>query len=62
MVLSPGQKKALTNLLDKKAGADVGFINISDATALVDLGLAIRGAAGWTVTPAGESMAAMART
>ena len=61
MVLSPGQKKALTNLLDKKAGEDVGFINISDASALVGLGLATRGAAGWTVTPAGESMATMAR-
>jgi hypothetical protein len=57
--LSAGQMTALNNLLDKKAGRDVGFINIADAMSLIPLGLAQRGRAGWTVTAAGLTLGAL---
>jgi hypothetical protein len=46
---------ALQNLADKKAGKDVGWINISDARALTDLGLAERSREGWDITGAGAA-------
>jgi hypothetical protein len=51
--LSPGQFVALKNLARKKAGEHVDWINIADARALTDLGLAERTGGGWTITPAG---------
>ncbi len=53
MGLSPGQAAALRNLASKQAGGDVDWINISDARALTDLGLAERSREGWKITPAG---------
>ena len=53
MGLSPGQFTALKNLSRKKAGEQVDWINIGDARALTELGLAERTGAGWVITPAG---------
>ena len=53
MALSAGQAVALKNLARKKAGEHVDWINIADARALTDLGLAERTGGGWTITPAG---------
>lgn len=59
MVLSEGQLAALRNLASKQAGKPVDFINIADARALTELGLAIRSREGWDITPAGsEALAA----
>ncbi len=44
---------ALDNLARKKAGADVDWINIADARALTDRGLAQRSREGWDITAAG---------
>jgi hypothetical protein len=56
MELSAGQLSALRNLSSKKAGREVDWINISDARALTELGLAERNQEGWTITPAGASL------
>lgn len=53
MLLTEGQMVALQNLALKQAGKPVDWINISDARALTDLGLAERGREGWTITPQG---------
>jgi hypothetical protein len=53
MMLSPSQLVALKNLARKKAGDAVDWINIADARALTDLGLAERTGGGWVITPAG---------
>lgn len=53
MTLTPGQRAALRNLARKKSGEDVDWINISDARALTDQGLAERTGGGWVITPAG---------
>ena len=53
MTLSPSQLVALKNLARKKAGEAVDWINIADARALTDLGLAERTGGGWVITPAG---------
>jgi len=53
--LSPSLLVALQNLGHKKAGLEVDWINISDARALTDLGLAERTRSGWVITPAGMS-------
>lgn len=53
MTLTPGQLTALGNLARKKAGEAVDWINISDARALTELGLAERTGGGWVITPAG---------
>ena len=59
MALSEGQLSALRNLASKQAGKPVDFINIADARALTELGLAIRSREGWGITPAGaEALAA----
>ena len=53
--LSPGQLSALRNLAHKKAGHDTNFVNIADARALTDLGLAARSHQGWDITDAGAA-------
>jgi hypothetical protein len=55
MALTDGQLTALKNLALKQAGKPVDWINISDARALTDLGLAERSREGWTITPAGSA-------
>jgi hypothetical protein len=55
MTLSPRLVAALQNLADKKAGKVVDWINIADARALTDLGLAERSHEGWHITAAGAS-------
>lgn len=55
MTLSEGQLVALRNLARKKAGELVDWINIADARALTDLGLAQRSQEGWDITPEGEA-------
>ena len=55
MTLSDGQLAALRNLAAKKAGDDVGYINIADARALTELELAERTRAGWQITARGEA-------
>ena len=55
MTLSARLLAALENLADKKAGKEVGWINIADARALTDLGLAERSRQGWDITAAGAS-------
>ncbi len=58
MPLSEGQLTALRNLALKRAGKPVDFINIADARALTELGLAARSREGWEITPAGEALLA----
>ena len=53
--LSPGQLDALRNLASKGAGNDTDFVNIADARALTELGLAMRSRQGWDITPAGAA-------
>jgi hypothetical protein len=53
--LSPNQLIALRNLASKQAGEAVDWINIADARALTELGLADRGREGWRITPAGSA-------
>ena len=53
MTISDREMAALVNLADKQAGKDVGWINIADARALTDLGLARRSRGGWDITPEG---------
>jgi hypothetical protein len=47
---------ALQNLAEKKAGVAVDWINISDARALTELGLAQRSREGWEITGRGVSL------
>jgi len=56
--LTSGQLEALSELARKKAGVAVRFVNISDARALTDLGLAQRSREGWDITPAGSALLA----
>lgn len=58
MALSPGQFLALSNLQRKQAGEDVDWINISDARALTELGLAERNREGWNITGEGAALLA----
>lgn len=53
--LTDRQRTALANLARKKAGEMVDWINIADARALTDLGLAERSQEGWDITPEGEA-------
>ena len=55
MPLSAPLLAALDNLGRKKAGQEVDWINIADARALTDLGLAERTGAGWIITAAGAA-------
>ncbi|HZC16649.1 MAG TPA: hypothetical protein VE309_07800 [Caulobacteraceae bacterium] len=56
--LTPSQREVLRNLASKKAGDPVGFVNIADARALTDLGLAQRSREGWDITPEGSALLA----
>ena len=60
MTLSGDRLEALRNLSQKKAGQPVGWIDIAEARALTELGLAERTGSGWRITAEGE--AALART
>ena len=59
MTMSDKELAALKNLADKQAGKDVDWINIADARALTELGLARRTRGGWEITP--EGLAAVER-
>jgi hypothetical protein len=54
-MLSGGQLEALRNLALKKAGVEVGWIAITEARELTELGFAERTRSGWQITPAGEA-------
>ncbi len=56
MAISPKELRALHNLADKQAGEDVNWINIADARALTELGLARRTREGWEITAEGLAM------
>ena len=56
MTISDKELRALVNLADKEAGQDVDFINIADARALTELGLARRTPAGWQITTEGAAL------
>lgn len=56
--LTEGQLHALRNLARKYAGEGVPFVNISDARRLTELGLAVRGREGWSITPEGSALLA----
>ena len=58
MALSGPLLAALRNLADKQGGAEVGWINIADARALTEGGLAQRTPSGWTITAKGEAVIA----
>ena len=58
MRVSAQQLEALRNLAKKQAGEAVAFINIADARALTELGLAERTQQGWVITEAGARMLA----
>jgi hypothetical protein len=53
--LTDGQLQALRNLKRKKNGEEVPFVNIADARALTELGLAERSREGWDITTAGAA-------
>ena len=53
--LTPGQLGALRNLAEKSTGAATAFVNIADARALTELGLAARSRQGWDITAAGAA-------
>lgn len=54
-LLSAPLLAALQNLERKRAGLEVEWINIADARASTDLGLAKRTQSGWVITEAGAS-------
>jgi hypothetical protein len=56
MTISPKELTALHNLAAKQAGEDVNWINIADARALTELGLARRTREGWEITAEGLEM------
>jgi hypothetical protein len=53
--LDSGQLDALRELARKKAGGEVPFVNIANARALTELGLAERSREGWDITPEGSA-------
>ncbi len=53
MTISDKEMDALQNLADTQGGKDVDWINIADARALTELGLARRTGGGWEITPMG---------
>lgn len=56
--LTTGQLETLQNLARKKAGEAVGYVNIADARALTDVGLAQRSREGWDITAVGIALLA----
>ena len=57
-MLTDGQLHALKNLARKRGGEEVPFINIADARALTELGLAARSQEGWDITAEGSALLA----
>ena len=57
-MLTDAQFEALRNLARKKAGDVVGWIAISEARELTELGFAVRNRSGWEITDAGGSLLA----
>jgi hypothetical protein len=55
-MISDHQRQSLHNLAAKQAGEEVDWINIADARALTELGLARRNRGGWEITPAGQAL------
>lgn len=55
MTLTDRLFDTLKNLARKKAGDEVDWINIADARALTDRGLAQRSREGWDITAAGAA-------
>jgi len=56
MTISETELAALHNLANKQAGKDVDWINIADARALTELGLARRNREGWEITAEGLAL------
>lgn len=56
MTISDKEMAALHNLADKQSGKEVDWINIADARALTELGLARRNREGWEITPQGLAL------
>jgi len=56
--LTDGQLEALQDLSRKRSGEHVPFVNIADARALTELGLAERSQEGWNITAAGAAQLA----
>ena len=56
MTISDKELCALHNLADKQSGQDVNWINIADARALTELGLARRTRGGWEITTEGLAL------
>ena len=56
MSITDKELQALRNLSKKQSGEEVDFINIADARALTELGLASRNQQGWTITEAGAAL------
>ena len=56
--LTSGQIEALRDLARKRDGESVPFVNIADARALTELGMAERSREGWNITPAGAALLA----
>jgi len=56
MSISDKELAALHNLADKQAGENVDWINIADARALTELGLARRTRGGWEITSEGLAL------
>jgi hypothetical protein len=54
--LTDEQLVALRNLDRKRNGEDVAFINIADARALTEAGLAVRQASGWRINDRGIAL------
>ena len=53
--LNSGQLDALRELARKKAGGAVPFVNIANARALTELGLAERSREGWDIAAEGSA-------
>lgn len=53
--LTEARVEALRNLARKQAGELVDWIGIAEARALTELGLAVRGQAGWRITASGTA-------
>ena len=56
--LTSGQIEALRDVARKRDGESVPFVNIADARALTELGMAERSREGWDITPAGAALLA----
>jgi hypothetical protein len=57
--LSGGELSALRALNAKTSGSQIPFVNIRDARALTELGLAVRSREGWDITAEGSARLAL---